>query len=166
MLAKLATPVTDRAPVALGRARRPPARRCGWSATGAPTTRGCTTRPAQRCSRWTPSPAAPGQSVIGQGGRAGFARLLAGPDGRLFAIRANGDVLRYQWTGNRWSDDSRKVTATGLVGLGQPGDPPQDDRRRTRRLLLHRPRRRPIGNGGWQQFTDVVAQSDACVLPR
>ncbi|MFD9960974.1 trypsin-like serine protease [Amycolatopsis sp. NPDC059020] len=62
-------------------------------------------------------PMAPDRTVIGNGGWAAFTRVVAGPDGVLYGVRANGDVYRYRWTGTGWSDDSRKLVATGWTGF-------------------------------------------------
>lgn len=62
-------------------------------------------------------PMSPTQSVIGSGGWSAYVRLLAGPDGLIYGIRANGDVYRYQWTGTGWTADSRTVVATGWTGF-------------------------------------------------
>ncbi|RJQ89676.1 tachylectin-related carbohydrate-binding protein [Amycolatopsis panacis] len=57
------------------------------------------------------------QSVIGTGGWSAYVRVLAGPDGLIYGIRANGEVYRYRWTGAAWSDDSRTLVATGWNGF-------------------------------------------------
>ncbi len=62
-------------------------------------------------------PMDPRQSTIGTGGWNGYVRLLAGPDGLLYGIRANGDVYRYQWNGTGWTPDSRTVVAAGWTGF-------------------------------------------------
>ncbi|WP_406631449.1 tachylectin-related carbohydrate-binding protein [Amycolatopsis sp. WGS_07] len=67
----------------------------------------------------------PNQSVIGNGGWSGFARVLAGPNGVIYGIRPNGDVYRYQWTGTGWSDNSREVIATGWWGWNDPATRPK-----------------------------------------
>ncbi|GAA4526919.1 trypsin-like serine protease [Amycolatopsis samaneae] len=62
-------------------------------------------------------PLAPERSVIGNGGWSGFTRVVAGPDGLVYGIRANGEVYRYQWNGTGWTADSRRLVASGWTGF-------------------------------------------------
>ncbi|MFD8499199.1 tachylectin-related carbohydrate-binding protein [Amycolatopsis sp. NPDC059657] len=58
--------------------------------------------------------------VIGNGGWAQFSRVIAGPNGVIWAFRPNGELLRYIWTGDGWSDNSGEVLDNDWAGWDQP----------------------------------------------
>ncbi|MYW92822.1 hypothetical protein G3I59_19950 [Amycolatopsis rubida] len=78
---------------------------------------GSALRRHQRPAALPASEPAPQQSTIGAGGWNGYVRLLAGPDGLVYGIRANDNGYRYQWNGTGWTADSRTVLATGWTGF-------------------------------------------------
>ncbi|MEU6208209.1 tachylectin-related carbohydrate-binding protein [Micromonospora musae] len=55
------------------------------------------TAPGSTASSWSSA------TTIGSSGWASFGRVLGGPDGRVYAINANG-LHRYRWTGSEWEN--------------------------------------------------------------
>ncbi|WP_370943082.1 tachylectin-related carbohydrate-binding protein [Amycolatopsis sp. cg5] len=58
--------------------------------------------------------------VIGNGGWAQFSRVIAGPNGVIWAFRPSGELLRYVWAGDHWTDDSGEVVDNDWAGWDRP----------------------------------------------
>lgn len=90
--------------------------------------------------------------VIGNGGWAQFSRVVAGPNGVVWAFRPNGELLRYVWTGDGWSDNSGEVVDNDWAGWDQP-------QYRNRIAVDERGDIYSVGSGGvlmWRRYDEAT----------